>query len=311
MNLDELRTVQSTERQKDSLQDLRPSFYEEVGEYVASLEAERDRIAAESADPFASPEVGRLTDEIETVKDVVQAIYERRMGKLVKQASLAAAGMSSDETGLTAEEAMLFDDLVERIETNQERVLAVLEGGGSGVNLESSTGDSDPHSSPSSSSAVDVDQTKAQETSLGTEQSSETTDQVADSPSVADSPVVDGSTGSTDNSTKITQSEAENSSRTVSQSGDELDTDSQESIDSASSSMDTDSSTEQTPGRSESSRSSGEDAVDRVTVRITRDVGSIFGVDEREYTLSSDDVVRLPEQNATPLVERDAAEPLE
>jgi DNA replication factor GINS len=51
--------------------------------------------------------------------------------------------------------------------------------------------------------------------------------------------------------------------------------------------------------------------VNRTTVRITRDVGQILGVDDREYRLSNDDVVTLPEQNATPLVERDAAEPLE
>lgn len=99
MNLDELRSVQSKERKKDSLQNLRPSFYQEVGEYIADLEDERDRVAEQADDPFSSPEVGRLTDEIETAKDVVEAIYERRMGKLVKQASLAAAGMAADDEG--------------------------------------------------------------------------------------------------------------------------------------------------------------------------------------------------------------------
>ena len=47
---------------------------------------------------------------------------------------------------------------------------------------------------------------------------------------------------------------------------------------------------------------------DRATVRITRDVGAIFGVDEREYELASEDVVSLPVENADPLVQRDAAE---
>jgi len=47
---------------------------------------------------------------------------------------------------------------------------------------------------------------------------------------------------------------------------------------------------------------------DRQTVRITRDVGAIFGVDEREYELASDDVVALPTENAEPLIQRDAAE---
>ena len=50
---------------------------------------------------------------------------------------------------------------------------------------------------------------------------------------------------------------------------------------------------------------------DRTTVRITQDVGEVFGVDEQTYHLSAEDVVTLPEVNATPLVERDAAEPLD
>ncbi|OYR56883.1 DNA replication complex subunit Gins51, partial [Halorubrum halodurans] len=51
--------------------------------------------------------------------------------------------------------------------------------------------------------------------------------------------------------------------------------------------------------------------IDRETVRITRDVGEILGVDEREYDLASEDVVTLPTANAEPLVERDAAERIE
>ena len=50
---------------------------------------------------------------------------------------------------------------------------------------------------------------------------------------------------------------------------------------------------------------------ERTTIRITRDVGEIFGVDERTYELASEDVVTLPEENAGPLVERGAAEKLE
>jgi DNA replication factor GINS len=40
-------------------------------------------------------------------------------------------------------------------------------------------------------------------------------------------------------------------------------------------------------------------------------VGQILGIDEREYDLAAEDVVRLPEQNAEPLVQRDAAERLD
>ncbi|MFC6794065.1 hypothetical protein ACFQFH_06520 [Halobaculum halobium] len=40
-------------------------------------------------------------------------------------------------------------------------------------------------------------------------------------------------------------------------------------------------------------------------------MGQILGVDEREYELASDDVVTLPTANADPLLQRDAAEPIE
>jgi DNA replication factor GINS len=57
--------------------------------------------------------------------------------------------------------------------------------------------------------------------------------------------------------------------------------------------------------------SEGTETTDRQTVRITRDVGEIVGIDERVYELASEDVVQLPAANAKPLVDRDAAERLE
>jgi DNA replication factor GINS len=136
MNLDELRTVQSKERSKDSLQHLRESFYADVADYVADLRERRDRAAERADNPFDDPEVNRLTDEIKTGEDVVEAVYERRVGKIVKRASLAAAGMPADEEGLTNEEQGLFTELVERIESNKEEVLDIL------------AGESDPEESP-------------------------------------------------------------------------------------------------------------------------------------------------------------------
>jgi DNA replication factor GINS len=62
---------------------------------------------------------------------------------------------------------------------------------------------------------------------------------------------------------------------------------------------------------SEGGGSAAELTVERATVKITSDVGEIFGVDQRAYDLSPDDVVQLPEANAGPLVDRDAAERLD
>ena len=56
---------------------------------------------------------------------------------------------------------------------------------------------------------------------------------------------------------------------------------------------------------------SSEADTERTTLRITRDVGEIFNVDEREYDLASEDVVTLPTPNAEQLLDRDAAERLD
>ncbi|WP_339102972.1 hypothetical protein [Haloterrigena salinisoli] len=342
MNLDELRSVQSKERQKDSLQNLRPSFYQEVGEYIADLEDERDRVAEESDDPFSSPEVGRLTDEIETAKDVVEAIYERRMGKLVKQASLAAAGMPADDDGLTAEEADLFDDLVDRIGSNKSRVLDVLEG----VETEDAAGDGETEA-PAGSEGTEAgpaggprnatDPTRADSSPApGTDPTA--ADPMADPGTASDRDSPPAETADDDAPPVPPQeppadADADTGATTAPGSGsgdssgvtpaDVMGGDGPDLGDEAAGESPPE------PGEAPPNALSGDspdtaptdpdatdddasgDDVDRVTVRITRDVGSILGVDDREYSLSSDDIVTLPEQNADPLLEQDAAEPLE
>ncbi|WP_254524070.1 hypothetical protein [Natrinema caseinilyticum] len=317
MNLDELRSIQSKERQKDSLQNLRPSFYREVGEYIAGLEAERDRVAEQADDPFSSPEVGRLTDEIETAKDVVEAVYERRMGKLVKQASLAAAGMPADDEGLTAEEVDLFDDLVDRISSNKNRVLDVLEG----VEDAAGTG-SDHESEPQPESESDDSGLSAVESS----HESASTDDVPppppdEPPADADPTMAEGS--GTDTASTVSPAEAMGGDGLSGEDGlpseRESPTETKEGRETTRGSA-SDSGTDSPPPRAERETEPAEGregsstvspAVERTTVRITSDIGSILGVDDREYTLTSDDVVTLPEQNAVPLIDREAAERLE
>ncbi|MDG5819297.1 hypothetical protein [Natronococcus sp. A-GB7] len=336
MNLDELRSVQSKERQKDSLQNLRPSFYQEVGEYIAELEAERDRAAERADDPFSSPEVSRLTDEIETAKDVVEAIYERRMGKLVKQASLAAAGMAANDEGLTAEEADLFDDLVDRIDANKSRVLDVLEG------LEAeSDGTSESDDTPGTESETMIEPERDAPGDDGPSVAeTETTDDAPPAPPMEPDPAdgdadIDPTTLEPDDDPRATDASDVTAADVMGGAGPTTDDASEEvprpggeptsPVDAPESETATPDGSDSTPGESvdpdledgtsddpePAVEAATEDAVDRVTVRMTRDVGSILGVDDREYTLSSDDVVTLPEQNASPLLERDAAERLD
>lgn len=322
MNLDELRSVQSTERSKDSLQNLRPSFYQEVGEYIADLEDERDRIAARADDPFASPEVSRLTDEIQTAKDVVEAIYERRMGKLVKQASLAAAGMPADDEGLTAEEQALFSDLVDRIESNKSHVLDVLEGeavddaaAGGDRTDESAPGGPAPGADPGGAS---VASDPADPPPIPPEEPPEPTDPDGLSPADAmgDGPTAEGR-GPTGPEGPASDAGAGTGGATGGAAGPTGDAESDSTPGVGGDARPGGDTTGGPEASSGGESSAGEAAggtiedVDRVTVRITRDLGSILGVDAREYTLEADDVVTLPAENAAPLVEREAAERLE
>ncbi|PGF17820.1 hypothetical protein CP556_18085 [Natrinema sp. CBA1119] len=327
MNLDELRSVQSKERQKDSLQNLRPSFYQEVGDYIADLEDERDRAAERADNPFSAPEVGQLTDEIETAKDVVEAIYERRMGKLVKQASLAAAGMAADDEGLTAEEADLFDDLVDRIGSNKTRVLDVLEGAeggaaGSGTDAATATdtgptpaGESgDPAGRPGEQSsgrspADDAPSVPPEDRSTDADPAADVDPGTGDSGGVSPADVMGGEGLGGDGPGEDGPPVDEADRTDGNDAPDPTTARQDQSADGPGSNAGPDS--EPTGSAADSGAGGQADDVDRTTVRITSDIGDILGVDDREYTLSSDDVVTLPEQNAAPLVDREAAERLE
>jgi DNA replication factor GINS len=127
VDLEELRSVREQERRTDSLQHLRDSFYDDAAEYVRQLKHERSRRAEQAGDPYA-PAAMRLTDEIDTAEEVIESLYERRRGKVVKLASFAAAGMPAETDGMTEQERSMFDDVVERIENNEERVLGALDG---------------------------------------------------------------------------------------------------------------------------------------------------------------------------------------
>jgi DNA replication factor GINS len=315
MNIDELRSVQSREREAASLQNLRPTFYEDAGRFIADLEAERDRAAERADDPFASPEVRRLTDDIETAKSTVEAIYERRVGKVVKMASIAAAEMPTEEENLTNEERDLFEHLVDRITANREHVLeGVLEGDGPGLSCtrdaagdrgDGATGPADapdgiPGDEPATSEATADPTPPAPEEPTGVP---------ADAPGAApadsfmggDQPgdEADGG-GRADDALATADSEPSPPEPTAGATG----TTAADPPGGSAAGGDGD-------GPAAAPEPSAPADVDRALVRITSDVGEIFGVDDRAYELSTDEVVTLPEANADPLVEKGAAERLE
>lgn len=300
MNVDELQSVQSRERQTDQLQQLRATFYEEAGQFVAQLREERKRAAERADDPFDAPEVNHLTDDINTAEKTIEAIYERRVGKIVKMASLAAADMPTEDDGLTREERDLFETMVEAIKGNRNHVLDVVSGE-TPVDSVTDAGSSTPTES-SATEDVPAGQSEATPSDPVSEQSSS---------GVGAADVMGG------------ESEAQ-SPPPVPDDLREQDPQSHDSgtedapdrpADEAAAAVGTDQTPPaETPPNENEATAPGQEAgddVSRRTVRITDDVGEIFGVDEREYDLSANDVVTLPRDNADPLVEKDAAEPLE
>ncbi|ADJ14858.1 DNA replication complex subunit Gins51 [Halalkalicoccus jeotgali] len=278
MDLGELQSVKDTERGKDSLQHLPDSFYTDVADHIASLKDERSARANEADDPFGDPEVQRLTGEIDSTEQVVTSIYERRVGKLVKLASFAAADMPADEEGLTSEERELFSDLVARIKENRGHVLDVLAGETDPDPVEPADGS--PESTPDSPDQPDPTEEPSEPTDMGSE---------PDSTVTAADLMGDGS-------------EPESVPASAGAMTDEPDTD-----DVAGPAGPSD-----LPEPSEPDRADDDDGrVERTTLRITRDVGEIVGVDDREYELATDDIVTLPEVNAGALLEREAAERLD
>ncbi|ELZ90985.1 hypothetical protein [Haloferax sulfurifontis] len=326
MNVDDLRSVLRTERQKDSLQHLRESFYEDVAEFIAEQKATREE-KAEQLGTHYSPEIRRLTDEIETAEEVVTSIYERRVGKVVKAASFAAAGMSSETDGLTREEKRLFDDLVDRIEENRGTVLSALEDVSAADSPRDAVSATDvttaePDAPGDSGPAIPPDEPDPETAPAGTGADANGPE-AATADSAAGDVLADAMGGGTGDDASDAQSATQTGADRPAPEAAAVSADS-ESVDSNPTDSDPaippdepdSETTAPSAGDADAVEPSADDplsglADERETVRITADVGTILGVDDREYDLATEDVVTLPAANADPLVERGAAEKLD
>jgi len=306
MNVDELQSVRDSERRTDSLQELRESFYADAGEFIQELRDRRERAAERADDPFDAPEVDRLSSEINAAEETVEAIYEKRLGKLVKAASLAAAGMPAGTDGMTAEEQQLFDTLVADIRANRQHVLDVLAG--------EESDPEEPTDGERRSGTAD-----AGAASTGTGESDAGAESPGPSTAAGDDRTVDAAAAMGEPASRSPETApkaAGESDRSSDRAGPETDREGQASHRGPAADGDSDVSGTSGDGGRHESGPAGDDSeptagdVDRERVRITADVGAIFGVDEREYDLSENDVVQLPRENAEPLLDQDAAERL-
>ena len=305
MNLEELQTARDRERQTDKLQQLRESFYADAGEFIQQLRAERDRAAERADDPFDAPEVNQLTDEINTAEQTVEAIYEKRVGKIVKAASFAAADLPAEAEGMTAEEQELFDRLVGEIKGNRQHVLDVLAGdddttsgeaaaspppaesedvGVSAADLMGSGGDAEVNTAPSDGQPTEVPPQEHPPEGNS-----------------ADHPPEQPGAGSDETARESPGSDAPARGDAVRHDGGQPA--------SATGTPPSDSGPAK-PAQPEQAGSDLSAGVDRRTVRVTDDIDTFVGSDDRDYDLNTDDVVTLPESNANLLLERDVAEEL-
>jgi DNA replication factor GINS len=318
MQLDELQSVRDRERQTDKLQQLRASFYEDAGEFIQQLHAERDRAAERADDPFDAPEVNRLTDEINTAEQTVEAIYEKRVGKIVKAASFAAADLPAEADGMTAEEQDLFDQLVDDIKDNREHVLDVLAGEESPVASEQSPDISKTTSPPDQSTATEPTRNPTEASPGGTpsEPSARTAD-VEEEPAPK-ARTESGSSAQPNSDERVSAAEVmgggpnreEQSPRqTPPETGQQTQPEQPVRKDGGMTrETGEDGSTSPASTVADAPTSGG---VSRETVRITDDVGTFVGSDDRDYDLEPNDIVTLPATNADVLVERGSAEQLE
>lgn len=324
MNLEELRTVQADERESDGIQPLPDSFYRDVTAYLEEIREERAELLQDTQDLYGSEEVRQLTHEIETAQEVAEAIYDRRLAKIVKHASLAAAGMTTEETGLTEEEKALYNDLVSRIEDQRELMLdrfagrandtQVSDTGTTSDQLLRSTPDREPDSALDELD-TELEQEDSEPTSNDRERPNDEEDfDASDTMGSESTPSMGGSqeTGSVNDSNDESVPDSSEHAHASHTEDEALE---------GSSSGDSD---EHTTNSEDSSLNTSDASIEKeaemlreefdgeyIPIRITQDIGEIMGVDERVYHLAAGDVMMLPSENANPLIERDAAERIE
>lgn len=293
MNLDELQSVRDRERQTDQLQQLRESFYEEAAAFIQQLRDERERAAAQAENAFDDPEVTRLTDEIQTAVGTVEAIYEKRIGKIVKAASFDAAGLPSEAEGMTTEEQELFETLVDDIERNRERVFAVLDGDKPpDVTYREPEADE-----PTDESATDTDESEDEGVPAADLMGGGSDEPEQRAPTPPEPPGPPAEEEPPDEVPPETPSPEAEAATEQAESTEEAGEDA--------------ASDEMRPAAGAEPADDDAADIERTRVLITDDLDEFVGFDDQDYDLGENDVVTLPTPNATVLLEQGVAERLE
>lgn len=120
MDADDLRGYRDTARDSPNLQNLPDSFYQDVAAYLEELRDRRATIIEQSDQPFENQEVQAITDQIEETKTLVEAIFNRRLAKILQQALIKERSI---ENQLTEAETLLLADLEAKIPDSMDEFL--------------------------------------------------------------------------------------------------------------------------------------------------------------------------------------------
>jgi DNA replication factor GINS len=239
MNLDDLKVIRSNERSSRKLTQLKPDFYLDVKAYLDSLRAKKDQ---------------RKKDELVNALSVIEAIYDKRVVKIIRLASLRAKGLVEDAP-LTDEELKIYDGIYQLFTGYRDLMLGVGESG------EVSNGDTDS-------------MTKDTPTSDNLERS--------------DGALLEDATTNVKEKQTVQLGLA-----VVSEKGEDF---------KRSTPVEDELEIDDTRTLIQESKN-----IKYVIVRILADIPAFIGLDGRNYKLSKEDVVVLPEGNAKTLYNRNLA----
>jgi len=239
MNLDDLKVIRSNERSSRKLTQLKPDFYLDVKAYLNSLRASKDQ---------------KKKDELDNALKLIGAIYDKRVAKIIRLASLNPKGHAED-VPLTEEELKIYSGIYQIFTKYRDQL---------GLEKSGVINERDVNSLTKDKKASDK------------------IERVSDSVPPEDSAI---------------NAEDEHAVRAritaASENGEDF--------------------TRSTPTERESE---GDDTrtliqesgnIKYVTVRILADIPTFVGLDGRNYKLSKEDVVVLPEGNAKTLCNRNLA----
>ncbi len=109
------------EERKSKIVPLESGFYEKAAKQIHELEEEKNRIEDASSTKYSI-----LDDELKTARKSIESIVERRIGKIIKEASLRASSKTrekQDIDSMTPEERELYNKLLELMTTWRSKLL--------------------------------------------------------------------------------------------------------------------------------------------------------------------------------------------